>query len=171
MGLFHEILQPITPKAPTQSKTDQILTYELDCAKCMSLPSDFSLVMNQKASLFEKTISCQVHIAHFDHGLRGKESDGDRIFVQALCKKNSIPFHAYFWSEDEFSSKVGKFSQESARDRRRHNLLNLLNSLTHNSETKESLPGRQGKIRMNRLLRHLRTVISIYELHQGNQIF
>lgn len=33
-------------------------------------------------------------VAHFDHGLRGADSDGDRIFVEKFCHENSLIFEA-----------------------------------------------------------------------------
>ena len=33
-------------------------------------------------------------VAHFDHGLRGADSDGDRIFVETFCHENSLIFEA-----------------------------------------------------------------------------
>ena len=35
-----------------------------------------------------------VGCAHFNHGLRGAESDRDEAFVRAQCKKLGVPFYA-----------------------------------------------------------------------------
>ena len=34
-----------------------------------------------------------LHAAHFDHRLRGAESDADAAFVRDWCRENGIPFH------------------------------------------------------------------------------
>jgi hypothetical protein len=31
-------------------------------------------------------------VAHFDHSLRGDESDGDRYFIAKFCEENTITF-------------------------------------------------------------------------------
>ena len=35
-----------------------------------------------------------VAAAHYNHGLRGGESDRDQAFVEDFCEKNAIPFRA-----------------------------------------------------------------------------
>lgn len=55
--------------------------------------------------------SLQTAVAHFNHHLRGDESDGDEIFVRNLCKKNNIDF--FTGSEDVGAySKAKKISIE-----------------------------------------------------------
>jgi tRNA(Ile)-lysidine synthase len=34
----------------------------------------------------------KIIVAHFDHSLRGAESDGDRDFIAKFCEKNTITF-------------------------------------------------------------------------------
>ena len=75
-----------------------------------------------------RVVSCQIHVVHFDHRQRGNESDGDRIFVQDLCKENGIGFYCYYWG-DEASDANGRFSQEVARDWRRSKSLALMNTI------------------------------------------
>ena len=33
-------------------------------------------------------------VAHFDHSLRGAESDGDRDFIAKFCEENTITFES-----------------------------------------------------------------------------
>ncbi|MFA4985119.1 MAG: tRNA lysidine(34) synthetase TilS [Candidatus Brocadiia bacterium] len=38
-------------------------------------------------------VAAPVHVAHFDHAMRGVESDGDAAFVKSLAGEFGIPFH------------------------------------------------------------------------------
>jgi len=87
-----------------------------------------------------KEVKCELHVAHFNHEQRGDNSDGDEAFVQRLCAERDIPFHNYFWSDEEFSfSKVERndenaisgnsFTQDIARKWRRRKLRDLLSDL------------------------------------------
>lgn len=57
----------------------------------------------------------ELHIAHFDHGLRGKESEEDAIFVEELAKKYNIPFHKSKGKVKEHAKKYKKSIEEAAR--------------------------------------------------------
>ncbi|KAI2500139.1 hypothetical protein MHU86_14345 [Fragilaria crotonensis] len=71
-----------------------------------------------------------IHAVHFDHNQRGSESDGDREFVEQLCRDLQIPLHTYFW--DNVSSPEQGFSQDAARTWRRTTMYRLLlQTLTH----------------------------------------
>lgn len=56
------------------------------------------------------------HIAHVDHGLRGSESDGDRMFVEALAKHEGLPFRSV--RVDPKAAAKGISVQMAARDLR-----------------------------------------------------
>ena len=43
--------------------------------------------------LLKEELSVQVEAAHFNHGLRGTESDGDEAFVREFCAGYGIPCH------------------------------------------------------------------------------
>jgi|GEM_PF-233448 len=57
----------------------------------------------------------ELHIAHFDHGLRGKESEEDAEFVEELAKKYNIPFHKSKGKVKEHAKKYKKSIEEAAR--------------------------------------------------------
>ncbi len=95
-----------------------------------------------------KEVECELHVAHFNHEQRGDSSDGDEAFVKRLCIERDIPFHNYFWSDEEFSSaevecnddedemSSNSFTQDIARKWRRRKLRDLLSDLvlqTNNS--------------------------------------
>ena len=40
-----------------------------------------------------------IEVAHCNFQLRGKESDGDQIFIQEYCLKNNIPFNTIRFEE------------------------------------------------------------------------
>ena len=78
----------------------------------------------------DSRIHCSLHVAHFDHQLRGSESDGDRIFVEELCERHGVPFHCYYWDKYDSINEKLKFSQDMARHWRRSNMSDLLQQLT-----------------------------------------
>ena len=57
----------------------------------------------------------ELRCAHFDHCLRGAESDRDRHFVEDYCQKRNIP--CYIGSEDvlAFAAENGMGTEEAAR--------------------------------------------------------
>lgn len=70
-----------------------------------------------------------LHVVHFDHQLRGEESDGDRIFVQEICANSDVPFHCFLWNDENEEMNTTSFTQESARLWRRSNMGKLLQQL------------------------------------------
>jgi len=57
-------------------------------------------------------------IAHCNFQLRGEESEGDEIFVEALSKKYNIPFHTTTFDTKTIAAKEKKSIEEAARDLR-----------------------------------------------------
>ncbi len=45
------------------------------------------------AYLLKEKLGIRLEAAHYNHGLRGAESDGDEAFVRALCQQFDIPLH------------------------------------------------------------------------------
>ncbi len=117
IALFYSILE-ILRSAPSTTVGDT--RYELQIGKMI--------------------IPCQIHVVHFDHCQRGDASDGDRLLVQDLCKKNNVDFHCFSWEQDT-EGRVQKkqasgstttplrFSQEVARDWRRMRSVDLVKSI------------------------------------------
>ncbi len=54
--------------------------------------------------------------AHFDHMLRGEESDGDREFVQSLCAKMKIDFFCERQDAAAYAKHKGLSLEEGARE-------------------------------------------------------
>ncbi len=54
-------------------------------------------------------------IAHCNFQLRGKDSDGDELFVKQLAKKYQVPFHTIRFDTKAFSKKNKLSIQEGAR--------------------------------------------------------
>ena len=69
-----------------------------------------------------KKLKLQISVAHFNHQLRGEESDSDEKFVKALADKLALPF--YFGSQDvAHFAKTSKQSVEMAARECRYNFL------------------------------------------------
>ena len=56
-----------------------------------------------------------VGCAHFNHGLRGAESDRDEAFVRVQCKKLGVPFYA---GRGDVASVRGLGTEAAARELR-----------------------------------------------------
>ena len=64
----------------------------------------------------------KIIVAHFDHSLRGQESDGDRDFIANFCEKNSITFEVKKLDIAELA-KDHKMSIENAARKYRYDFL------------------------------------------------
>ena len=62
-----------------------------------------------------KERSFTICAAHFNHMLRGEESDRDEAFVKALCVSLDIPFFAGRGDVSAFAKEQGKSTEEAAR--------------------------------------------------------
>lgn len=83
-------------------------------------------------------ICCKVHVVHFDHEQRGENSQGDRLYVEQICKQYDIPFHVYFWNDENHGGALYNsthFSQERARNWRRHETQRLMENIKSQNET------------------------------------
>lgn len=56
-----------------------------------------------------------VEAAHFDHRLRGAESDGDRLFVQEQCRRLGVPLHSGSGDVRARARRTGESLEEAAR--------------------------------------------------------
>ncbi len=59
--------------------------------------------------LLKDKLKITLEAAHYNHGLRGSESDGDQAFVEALCSRYEIPLHI-----GQGTVKAGKKGLEAA---------------------------------------------------------
>jgi len=57
-------------------------------------------------------------IAHCNFQLRGKESEGDELFVEALAEKYNVPFHTIAFETSSYAKKHKLSIQVAARDLR-----------------------------------------------------
>lgn len=67
--------------------------------------------------LFSKT-NFDFGIAHCNFGLRGKESDGDALFVEKLAKNFKVPFHLNNCNANNYAQEKSISIQMAARDLR-----------------------------------------------------
>ncbi|MDR0447021.1 MAG: tRNA lysidine(34) synthetase TilS [Oscillospiraceae bacterium] len=59
-----------------------------------------------------------IHAAHFDHRLRGEESDRDREFVLRLCKRLGVSCHVGYGDTRALASSRGGGLEDAARELR-----------------------------------------------------
>jgi tRNA(Ile)-lysidine synthase len=64
-------------------------------------------------------------VAHFNHGLRGKDADEDEAFVKGLAEKLALPFHAGRGDVKKRRVEEGESLEEAAREARFHYLTTL----------------------------------------------
>jgi len=74
---------------------------------------------------FKRKYKIDLHAVHFNHGLRGKESDADEIFSKEFCKSKSIPLDVVKLNVKLFSKKNKISIEEAARNLRYNNLQQL----------------------------------------------
>lgn len=60
-------------------------------------------------------LTIQVSCAHFDHRLRGQESDRDREFVRCFCQERGIPCYIGRGEVSAFAKEKGLGTEEAAR--------------------------------------------------------
>lgn len=60
----------------------------------------------------------KLHVGHFNHRLRGKESDGDQEFVRKLAEKLKLPFHAGAADVRRLKREEGLSLEEAGRKAR-----------------------------------------------------
>ena len=59
-----------------------------------------------------------IAVAHFNHELRGDESDRDETFVMLICEQHGIPFYSGRGDVSTYAKKRGLSTEEAARDMR-----------------------------------------------------
>jgi len=82
-------------------------------------------------------IRLDLHVVHFDHGLRGSESDGDRELVIDVCQSlyglNDSNVHVYFWGPDSDPPQTTEGVQDKARRWRNNELARLAKAIEGSS--------------------------------------
>ncbi len=82
---------------------------------------------------FRRKYKIDLRAVHFNHGLRGKESDADEIFSKEFCKKNSTPLDVVKLNVKSFSKKNKISIEEAARTLRYENLQKIAEK-THSTK-------------------------------------
>src|SRR3990167_7264803 len=62
-----------------------------------------------------KKYALTLHVAHLDHGLRGKESKASRIFTQRIAEKLGHPFHWKSLKLKKLAKMCGRSIEETGR--------------------------------------------------------
>lgn len=79
--------------------------------------ADSIYLLEQLRNIEKKQKLCLV-VAHVNHGIRGKESDEDAIFVKKLAKKHNLPFENLKLNLKKFTSKTSFNLEQTARELR-----------------------------------------------------
>lgn len=64
-----------------------------DCVVCAVSGGADSVALLWALYLLQDKLDFSLSAAHFNHGLRGEESDRDQAFVEELCSRYNIPVH------------------------------------------------------------------------------
>ena len=75
-----------------------------------------SVCLLQVLHQLQSELGIKLHIAHLDHQLRGKESDGDARYVAGLAKRLGIPFTIEKGNVREYQKEHGISLEEAARE-------------------------------------------------------
>ncbi len=81
--------------------------------------------------LLRKLPDIQISIVHFDHQLRGTDSDGDRIFVEELAQLLGHPVYVISENIGDLSSETGLSVEEVGSLRRRSTFISLKDELEY----------------------------------------
>lgn len=54
-------------------------------------------------------------VVHIEHGIRGKESLSDAVFVENLCKQKDILFHRFSYAVEKIAKESGESTEEAGR--------------------------------------------------------
>jgi len=132
IALFHSILALVESdkQEETISNSD---------SENMQMWLDLGEVSTNKKEVDDFRVPCEVHVAHFNHEQRGKDSDGDESLVRKICIESDVPFHSYTWSEN--TDNNNDFTQDTARQWRREKLKQLLSDIVltpYNTSTDQS---------------------------------
>jgi len=74
-----------------------------------------SMYLLEKMTELAPDYGFEIRCAHFDHRLRGAESDRDRKFVEDYCAKRNIPCYIGFADVAVFAAENGMGTEEAAR--------------------------------------------------------
>lgn len=77
-----------------------------------------SIILLEFFLWLRSTKKIEFAVAHVNHQLRGKESDGDEKFVRRVCEKNKIPFYSERVATKKTAKETKRSIQETARDLR-----------------------------------------------------
>lgn len=64
----------------------------------------------------QNDIKFNLLVAHVNHGIRDKESDGDELYVKDVCKKMNIPIYSTKVNMNEYAKKHKLSSEEAGRE-------------------------------------------------------
>lgn len=78
---------------------------------CVSGGADSVCLMHAMREVLKDKVS----VCHFNHNLRGAESDGDEEFVRNYCEKNDIPFYSGSGDVIKFASEHKIGTEDAAR--------------------------------------------------------
>lgn len=79
--------------------------------------------------LLQRLPQIQISMVHFDHQLRGVDSDNDRLFVQELASNMGYPLHVISEDIQAYASQNGLSVEEAGSLRRRSQFLELKDQL------------------------------------------
>lgn len=130
-SLCQDILNPIKESVENVEELLLLIGVSGGCDS-MALFHAIHDIINRNKSIccVEKFYKIQLHVVHFDHQQRGSESDLDRSLVENMCMRNNIPFHCYYWCDDNDSKdETIKFSQDIARKWRRDKSISLFSDI------------------------------------------
>jgi len=67
---------------------------------------------------YKRELGFELYVVHVNHGLRGKDADEDEAYVQKLCHKLGLHFHAYHEQVSELAAQEGMSLEEAGRKAR-----------------------------------------------------
>ena len=104
---------------------DTVKKYEMikTCGKTsvlvgLSGGADSVSLLLSLCALKKSGIDLEISCAHVNHMIRGESADSDERFSENLCKRLGVPFFSAKIDIPSISKKLGKGTEETARDER-----------------------------------------------------
>jgi len=110
------------------ARTQSLLALDDTIVVAVSGGADSVVLLDVLSELSEEW-RLTLHVAHLNHGLRGRDADEDALFVENLARERSLPFHTKKAACRQIAKTLKLSIEETARVERLDFLLSVADSV------------------------------------------